>query len=135
MKNVLIMSAAFAALAAPTMAADWSGNYVGGSVNTAVNTAGAFVGRNFDLGRVVLGVEGGASHNFRAKTTGLTVEGVVGIDVGKVMPYVSGGWSYAGTQVYGGGLAYQVNPKTTVGIKWSTTGSTSQVTGRVALKF
>ena len=135
MKKVLMTAAALAAFTVPAMATDWTGNYVGGSVNTGFNTGGVFVGRNYDLGQVVVGAEAGGNRDFSTGTNTATIEGVLGYDGGVVMPYVAGGWTHTGTQVYGAGVNYSVNPTATVGVKWTNTGGTNKLTGRVGFNF
>jgi len=135
MKKVLMTAAALAAFTVPAMATDWTGNYVGGSVNTGFNTAGVFVGSNYDLGPVVVGVEAGGNHNASTGVNDVTLEGVLGYDAGVFMPYVTGGWTITGSQVYGAGVNYQTKYKAVLGAKWTNTGGSNKLTGRVGFNF
>jgi hypothetical protein len=139
MKKILLATvAAFAVamtMATPTLADNWSGNYVGGSLNTSLDTVGAYVGHRYDLGTVVLGVEGGVNYSTVTSATTATIEGAVGYDFGPFLPYVSGGWTHTGVQSYGVGLDYQLGAATVLGAKWNNTGGSYSVGARISFNF
>lgn len=138
MKKIILGVAVAVAVSMSTAAfadSDWSGNYAGGSMNTDMRTFGAHLGRNYDLGVVVLGAEAGVGHDFSTGIAVGTIEGIVGADLGNVMPYVSGGWTHTGDQVYGVGMNYRYDSSITLGGKWSNTDGTQSAALRVSFSF
>jgi hypothetical protein len=132
------LAGSFTGYTAPsTPLVNWSGSYVGGTLSTGISgvSSGAFIGHRVDMGAVVLGAEVGVSHNFSNGINSGTVEGNMGYDMNSVLPYVSGGWTSAGVQVYGVGIDYKLTNKVTLGAKWSRSSRSNTLGARVGFNF
>lgn len=147
--EVAVVEPIVEAPAAPVVAAEpevtWDGFYAGvhgARADATWTTAtvednskdvvyGAHVGYNYDLGKVVLGAEGGFSvenPKDRDETT-LTATAKAGYDLGKFLPYVTGGYSLVTSEVgavdnkadgwvYGAGAEYLVTDKIGLGAEY-----------------
>lgn len=103
------------------------------STKESSTSAGAFIGYRKDLGQLVLGGELSYSKALS------TAEAQVGLDLGKILPYVSAGYgegdNFSGA-VYGVGADLLLGDKLLVGVKSTNAeGQGSVVSLRVGLRF
>lgn len=113
--------------------------YVIGTITEQLEqgTIGAHAGYRWDMGRAVIGLEGGATYLTDTDATLGTVEATAGYDMGRLLPYVSAGAAYDGDEwgnAFGIGAEYAMTDRVAIGIKASRIDIDGDVTDGLAAR-